>query len=65
MVKLICYKKPDLDSRPVSETTALSLPVSEIEKRLQLLREICDGCAPQVEKLETRIRKEISERGDC
>ncbi|XP_057769176.1 transcriptional elongation regulator MINIYO [Salvia miltiorrhiza] len=61
MVKLICYKKPEIDSQlPASETAAPCLPVSEIEKRLQLLREICDGCAPQLEKLEVCIRKESS-----
>lgn len=64
MVKLICYKKPEIDSRPVSETAASSLSMSEIEKRLQLLREICDGCAAEVQKLEACIRKQSSKRGD-
>lgn len=59
MVKLICYKKPDFDL-PASETAAPLLLMSEIEKRLQLLREICDGCAPQVEKLEACISRESS-----
>lgn len=59
MVKLLCYKKPDTDSRSaLSETAASSVPLSEIGKRLQLLKEICDGCATQVEKLEACIRKE-------
>ncbi|KAH6824342.1 hypothetical protein C2S53_005742 [Perilla frutescens var. hirtella] len=61
MVRLICYKKPDIDSRSAS---ASSLPMSEIEKRLLLLREICDGCAAQLQKLEACIRKESSKRGD-
>lgn len=58
MVKLIYYKKPDPDSGPASKTTASSVPLPEVEKRLQLLREICDGCATQVEKLEACIRNE-------
>ncbi|KAL1554478.1 transcriptional elongation regulator MINIYO-like [Salvia divinorum] len=60
VVKLICNKKPETEPH-ASDTEASSLPMSEIEKRLQLLREICDGCDPQVAKLEACIRKESSE----
>ncbi|XP_047945467.1 transcriptional elongation regulator MINIYO isoform X1 [Salvia hispanica] len=60
MVKLICDKKPEPEPQ-ASATAASSLPMSAIEKRLQLLTKICDGCAPQVAKLEACIRKERSE----
>lgn len=62
MVKLICYKKPNRDSLPISETAASSIPISEIETRLQLLKEICDGQANEVQQLESCIRKEFNAR---
>ncbi|CAA0807709.1 Unknown protein [Striga hermonthica] len=51
MVKLICYMRPN--------TTVSSMQLLEIEKRLQLLRGICDGLVKEVEKLESCVKREF------
>ncbi|KAK4477255.1 hypothetical protein RD792_016469 [Penstemon davidsonii] len=54
MVKLICYKKHD---------TIMKQPLTEVEKRLQLLKEICEGnssLVTAVEDLETFVRKDLN-----
>ncbi|KAI3446305.1 hypothetical protein Pfo_002970 [Paulownia fortunei] len=61
VVKLICYKKPNTTLQSISET-ASSLTLCEIEKRLQLLKEICDGHVTAVQKLESFIRREFNAR---
>ncbi|KAG8368038.1 hypothetical protein BUALT_Bualt15G0003900 [Buddleja alternifolia] len=56
MVKLVCYKRPKM--KGVSEE-ASSLAISEIEKRLQLLKDVCEGQVTAVQKLESQIRREL------
>ncbi|KAL0334536.1 UNVERIFIED_CONTAM: Transcriptional elongation regulator MINIYO [Sesamum radiatum] len=45
LVKLVCYEKPNMSLQTLSQ----------VEKRLQLLKEICDGYPTAVEKLESCI----------
>ncbi|KAL0383889.1 UNVERIFIED_CONTAM: Transcriptional elongation regulator MINIYO [Sesamum radiatum] len=45
LVKLICYEKPNMSLRPGSQ----------VEKRLELLKEICEGYVSAVGKLESCI----------
>ncbi|KAL0365713.1 UNVERIFIED_CONTAM: Transcriptional elongation regulator MINIYO [Sesamum angustifolium] len=45
LVKLVCYEKPNMSLQTSSQ----------VEKRLQLLKEICDGYPTAVEKLESCI----------
>lgn len=59
MVKLLCYKRPDLET--ISERNTF-LPLGEIEKRLRLLKDICVGNATSVEKLESLIKREFNEK---
>lgn len=54
MVKLICYQKPaGMMSVQARE------PIYEIEKRLQILKNVGDGIAISMEKLENRVKREV------
>ncbi|GFQ06708.1 RNA polymerase ii-associated protein 1 [Phtheirospermum japonicum] len=61
MVKLVCYMKPKKILEPGS-VVASDEHLLEVEKRLQLFKEICDGHASEVEKLESCVRREVNAR---
>ncbi|KAK4437590.1 Transcriptional elongation regulator MINIYO [Sesamum alatum] len=52
LVKLICYEKPNMSS-PAQ---------TQVEKRLQVLKEICDGHMSVVQKLESCITTHLDSR---
>ncbi|KAL3613918.1 hypothetical protein CASFOL_041992 [Castilleja foliolosa] len=61
MVKLVCYMKPKTSLEP-GAVVDLNEHLFEVEKRLRILKEICDGHVSEVEKLESCVRREVNTR---
>ncbi|KAL3624371.1 hypothetical protein CASFOL_033187 [Castilleja foliolosa] len=61
MMKLVCYVKPKTSLEPGSEVGS-DEQLLEVEKRLQLFKEICDGHGSEMEKLESCVRSEMNVR---
>ncbi|KAL3624368.1 hypothetical protein CASFOL_033184 [Castilleja foliolosa] len=61
MMKLVCYVKPKTSFEPGSEVGS-DEHLLEVEKRLQLFKEICDWHGSEMEKLESCVRREMNVR---